>query len=116
MSTEGVRWEMRDRGVHSSSEIPMLLTSPPHPPLLYPKHLGKAQDAPGIFTGLELCCYGSDFGNNQGFGGISTNERASVRELPGHFGPEVLEMMKSNSFLKPRLASEANMVACWAKR
>ena len=34
------------------------------------------------------------------------------RGLPGHLGPEELEMMKSNSFLKPRFESEANMRVC----
>ena len=34
------------------------------------------------------------------------------RKLPGHLGPDELEMMKSNSFLNPRFESAANMWAC----
>ena len=41
------------------------------------------------------------------YGGRGGRERE--RELPGHLGPDELEMMKSNSFLKPRFVSEANM-------
>ena len=38
---------------------------------------------------------------------IDSKERE--RKLPGHLGPEELEMMKSNSFLNPRFESAANM-------